>query len=165
MTNTLVPPPTPGPGKISVAKVWSDSNNAAKARPDKVTIHLLANDVDTGKSVELSAANRWKASFDGLAAKTDEGTKIVYRVTEDAVENYTSKVTVSGSDSFTVTNTYKAPTTTTTTKGKTTSSASSTSTPRTGDPLTVLPFGVLACLSAVFAAIAFAKRRKNGAQD
>ena len=73
---------------------------------DKAVVRLLAGGTDSGKSVELSDANGWKASFEGLAKYDASGAEIAYTVKEDAVDGYSSAITGDAHDGFTVTNTY-----------------------------------------------------------
>ena len=73
---------------------------------DKATVRLLAGGADSGKSVELSDANGWKATFEGLPKYDASGAEIAYTVAEDAVEGYSSAITGDAQGGFTVTNTY-----------------------------------------------------------
>jgi LPXTG-motif cell wall-anchored protein len=86
-----------------VEKVWKDGDNQDGIRPKEVTIHLLADGNDTGKSVTLNADNNWKASFDDLAVY-NSGNEIAYTVTEDEVNGYTPEVSGTAKDGYTVTN-------------------------------------------------------------
>ena len=71
-----------------------------------VTVHLYADDVDTGKTVTLNAANNWEDTFTNLRKyKPGTTTEIKYTVKEDAVANYDSAVTGDVTNGFTVTNT------------------------------------------------------------
>ena len=102
ITNTY----TPGKIKIPVEKIWNDNNNQDGIRPDKVTVKLLADGEDTGKSVELSNENNWKAEFIDLD-RNNNGKEIVYTIEELPVpEGY--NVTISGdkTSGFTITNSY-----------------------------------------------------------
>ena len=90
--------------KVSVKKVWK--NATASTQPDSVTIHLIADGTDTGKTLTLSEKNGWTGSFDDLDVKAD-GKVIEYTVTEDKVSGYSTSIE-KGTDadySFTVTNT------------------------------------------------------------
>ena len=90
------------PIKISVkaTKQWVGPIGSA------VTVHLYADDVDTGKTVTLNAANNWEDSFANLRKyKPGTTTEIKYTVKEDAVANYDSAVTGDVTNGFTVTNT------------------------------------------------------------
>ncbi len=71
---------------IPVEKIWDDKGNAARIRPDKVTIHLYADDeiVDT---VEISAENDWKHTFKDLP-KYNKGKLIQYTVDEVELDEY-----------------------------------------------------------------------------
>ena len=73
---------------------------------DKATVRLLAGGADSGRSLELSDANGWKASFEGLAKYDASGSEIEYTVKEDAVAGYDSAITGDAQSGFTVTNTY-----------------------------------------------------------
>ena len=73
----------------------------------KATVRLLADGKDTGKSLELSEANCWKGSFDGLAKYSKSGSEVSYTVAEDAVDGYSSEITGDAGRGFTVTNTVK----------------------------------------------------------
>ena len=75
---------------------------------EKATVRLLAGGADSGKSVELTEANGWKASFEGLAKYDASGSEIEYTVAEDAVEGYDSAITGDAHVGFTVTNTSTA---------------------------------------------------------
>ncbi|MCI1655910.1 MAG: Cna B-type domain-containing protein, partial [Lachnospiraceae bacterium] len=90
---------------VSVEKVWKDGDNQDGIRPKEVTIHLLADGNDTGKSVTLNAENNWKASFDDLAVY-NSGKEIAYTVSEDGVKNYDAEITGTAKDGYTVTNTH-----------------------------------------------------------
>ncbi len=101
ITNTHTPSKT----SLTVTKVWEDANNQDGIRPAEVTVKLLANGKDTGKTLILKAAENWTGSFTDL----DEyaaGVKIVYTVEEAAVDGYTAAITGSAEDGFTVTNTH-----------------------------------------------------------
>ena len=84
---------------VPVKKEWI----GPKAGP--VTVHLLADGADTGKTLTLDEAGSWKGSFDGLKKYNDDGTEIVYTVKEDEVSGYTSEVTGDATTGFTITNT------------------------------------------------------------
>ena len=101
ITNTHIAETT----NIPVRKVWNDSNDAEHARPKSVKVYLLADGVRTGPSLELSADNGWKGSFNKLAVNK-AGAAIDYGVEEEAVEDYTSAISGSTADGFTVTNAY-----------------------------------------------------------
>ena len=71
-----------------------------------VTVHLYADDVDTGKTVTLNAANNWEDTFTNLRKyKPGTTTEIKYTVKEDAVANYDGVVSGDMATGFTITNT------------------------------------------------------------
>ena len=90
---------------VPVEKKWDDGDNQDGKRPSSVTVHLLADGVDTGKTVTLNQANSWKDGFADLPKYKDDGTEIVYTVKEDAVEGYTS-TTADVAGTKTITNKY-----------------------------------------------------------
>ena len=84
---------------ISVTKAWVGPEGG------DVTVHLLADTVDTGKTLTLTAAGSWTGSFDGLRQYATDGHEIVYTVEEDPVANYDAAVTGDAAGGFTITNT------------------------------------------------------------
>ncbi len=101
---------TPGKTSVAVTKAWNDDNNQDGKRPTSVTVRLLADGEDTGKSVELSEANNWSDTFKDLDEKK-AGKAIVYTVEEAEVAGYTVAITGDAKTGFTVTNTHKTETT------------------------------------------------------
>ena len=82
-----------------------------------VTVHLYADDVDTGKTVTLNAANNWEDSFANLRKyKPGTTTEIKYTVKEDAIANYNGVVSGDMATGFTITNTNTEKTTVKVTK-------------------------------------------------
>ena len=76
---------------ISGTKTWNDNDDQDGNRPDSITLHLLKN----GKEIDsktVTAADDWKYSFTDLD-KYAAGKEVVYTVTEDQVNDYTSDVT------------------------------------------------------------------------
>ena len=96
---------TPAKTQVSVKKVWKDENNQDGKRPTSVTVKLLADGQDTGKTLELNAANGWTGSFTNLDADKG-GTPIQYTVVEVTVAGYTSEITGDAASGFTITNSY-----------------------------------------------------------
>ena len=96
---------TPAKTQVSVKKAWDDKDNQDGKRPSSVTVKLLADGQDTGKTLELNAANGWAGSFTDLDADKG-GTPIQYTVVEVTVPGYTSKVTGDAASGFTITNSY-----------------------------------------------------------
>ena len=96
---------TPAKTQVPVKKVWKDENNQDGKRPTSVTVKLLADGQDTGKTLELTEANGWAGSFKDLDADKG-GTPIKYTVVEVTVAGYTSEITGDAASGFTITNSY-----------------------------------------------------------
>ena len=105
---TPTPTPTPGPKidtrQVRVVKAWKDGDNAGGTRPASVTVHLLADGVDTGLTVQLSAANNWNYVWYDLPVYTSYGNIISYSVAEDPVPGYTAEYSGSMNGGYTITN-------------------------------------------------------------
>ena len=96
---------TPATISVNVNKVWVDANNQDGLRPASVTIKLLADGADTGKTVVLNAYNNWMGSFSNLA-EYQAGKAISYSVREVPIgKGYTAKITGSQENGFLITNT------------------------------------------------------------
>ena len=96
---------TPAKTEVRVNKIWKDADNQDGKRPSSITVKLLADGQDTGKTLELNAANGWAGSFTDL--DTDKGgASIKYTVVEEPVTGYTSEVTGDATSGFIITNTY-----------------------------------------------------------
>lgn len=92
---------------VSVVKHWVDEDNRDKKRPESVTIQLLADGKETGKSLVLNEENGWSGYFGDLL-KTENGREIEYTVKEvGSTKGYEAAITGNQSQGFTVTNTYK----------------------------------------------------------
>ena len=95
---------------ITVEKVWEDADDQDGYRPDSITVSLLADGEDTGKTVSLSEANDWTNTFEGLYkyAVGKEGVEVVYTIDEsDVPEEYTVAISGTVKDGFTVTNSHE----------------------------------------------------------
>ncbi|SUN56394.1 cell wall surface anchor family protein [Streptococcus equinus] len=80
---------TPATTEISGTKTWKDNNNQDGIRPDKITIHLMANGQEV-HTTEATVANNWSYSFSDLP-KFENGQEINYTVIEDQVPGYTGE--------------------------------------------------------------------------
>jgi len=101
---------------IPVTKDWKDNNDAEGFRPDSVNVYVVKVTVDADDptkevltavtdKVALSEANSWAHTFEDLI-KYEGGKEIVYRVAEDAVENYTTSISGTVANGFIVTNSH-----------------------------------------------------------
>lgn len=89
---------------FSVEKRWVVGENLATNKPDKVKVFVLKNGVkDDNLSVELSAANDWKASFSNLP-KEDANGPIVYTISEEELAGFKAAISGSDENKFTITN-------------------------------------------------------------
>ena len=88
--------------EVKVLKVWDDADDQDGYRPDDVTVNLLADGKETGKTLKLSAANNWSEGWDKLDKKAN-GQDIDYTITEDAVEEYTADIVKAEDGTFTYT--------------------------------------------------------------
>ena len=143
---------------VVVAKAWNDSNNADGIRPSSVTVHLLANGIDTGLSLVLSSANNWSGSFTDLEAYAD-GVKIIYTVLEDGVTGYTTWYEGTADTVITVVNRHTPEYTTdrTTPPGPDVTPTVTPYVPRTGDDTPLgLYIGLAVAALAALGAVAFA---------
>ncbi|BDD43488.1 Cna B-type domain-containing protein [Streptococcus ruminantium] len=101
---------TPGETSVTATKVWEDNNNQDGLRKE-IKLELYADSVATGQVQTLSEENNWKATWTGLAKKANKK-DIVYTVKEvTAIDGYTSKVTQTSTNNFTITNTHTPETT------------------------------------------------------
>ena len=101
ITNTHIPETTAVEGK----KTWIDDEDRDGLRPESITINLVA-DGEIIETVEVTEKDGWAWSFEQLPVYRDHGTKIVYEITEEAVDGYTTVI-----EGFNVTNTHEIATT------------------------------------------------------
>lgn len=69
-------------------KTWNDDENRDGIRPDSVTVRLYANNKEIAHK-SVNAQSGWKYEFTDLD-EFKAGQKIIYTVSEDAVEGYTT---------------------------------------------------------------------------
>lgn len=85
---------------IPVTKTWVGKST------DSVTVKLLADNNDTGKTLTLNEAEQWKGSFtDLLKYDGTDGHKIAYTIEEVKVDGYNSVISGNAENGFTITNT------------------------------------------------------------
>ncbi|MBO5521801.1 MAG: Cna B-type domain-containing protein, partial [Eubacterium sp.] len=108
VTNTY----TPGKTQVNVVKVWNDKEDQDGIRPTSVTVSLLADGEETGKTLVLSEGTKWSGTFTDLDVMKD-GKAIAYTVNEkqtdvitgtDGPGTYEIKITGDAAKGFTVTN-------------------------------------------------------------
>ncbi len=111
---------------ISGSKIWEDADDQDGIRPESITLHLYADDEEiytqdvmpislnwiSALSTSyvsgqlLSSEDAWSWSFEDLP-KYRDGEEIVYTVTEDAIDGYTSVIEGDAADGFVITNTHE----------------------------------------------------------
>lgn len=134
---------TPKQTSITVSKVWKDGDNLDKIRPDSVTIKLLANGQDTGKTLTLTADGQWKGSFTKMDMY-ENGQAIVYTIEEVKVDGYASSISGDAASGFVVINVHNV-------------------TPKMGDNSNILLYSVLLGVSVVAMTGLLIIRRKRKA--
>ena len=97
--------------EVSVEKKWNDNDDEKQNRPETITVNLIA--IYGGQeykvdSVVLNKDNKWEHSFKDLPTIND-GKPINYTVKEEVVTGYSSKITGSEADGYTITNSYYPP--------------------------------------------------------
>ena len=90
---------------IDVSKVWQDNDNQDGIRPEEITVVLLANGADTGKTLTLNEGNDWTGRFTDLD-EYDAGQKILYTVEEISVDGYETEISGDAENGFVITNTH-----------------------------------------------------------
>ncbi|MCF0110717.1 MAG: Cna B-type domain-containing protein, partial [Erysipelotrichaceae bacterium] len=101
---------TPETVDVEGFKTWVDNENQYQRRPEKITIRLTAavnekkislpKGTASSKTVKENGEGQWTWSWVGLP-KYQNGTEIVYTISEDAVKDYTTEV-----NGYDVINTY-----------------------------------------------------------
>ncbi len=101
---------------LKVVKVWDyPFGDSTIYEKEQVTIRLLANGIDSGRTETVNLKNNWTAVFSGLPYLDEEGNAIIYTVVEswetsDWIPSY-GVISVVGGDvptyTTTVTNTYR----------------------------------------------------------
>ena len=99
---------------LKVTKRWDYDGDMSFYEKEQVTIRLLANGVDTGRTETVSLKSNWTAVFNGLPYFDEQGKPIVYTVVEswdnsDWLPTYGSIKVIDGeipTYETTVTNTY-----------------------------------------------------------
>ena len=88
---------TPETVTVKGTKEWDDNNDSYGVRPYVITLNLLANGVKVD-TLNISTTGDTQEFDFGTLAKYENGEKILYTVTEEAVDKYTTKITRTESD-------------------------------------------------------------------
>ncbi len=97
---------TPDQTSLTVLKVWDDSSDQDGIRPDEITVELLADGEETGKTLTLDESNSWRGSFTELDKYEDGGEEIEYTVNELEINDYTTVITGDAATGYVITNTH-----------------------------------------------------------
>ena len=90
VSNKKLSTPVPEETSVEVSKTWVDAGHESE-RPEKITVNLLADGVKI-QSHEVKASDGWTYKFTELNKYKEDGSEIVYTVTEEKVTNYTTEV-------------------------------------------------------------------------
>ncbi len=102
---------TPEVTEVAVTKVWDDNDDQDGKRPASVTVKLLADGEDTGKTLVLDEAGEWTGTFEGLD-KFAAGQEIKYTVEEESVpSDYARNISGTAAEGYTITNSHEPGTT------------------------------------------------------
>jgi len=93
---TIINSHTPETIEFDVSKEWNDNDNQDDVRPNNVTVNLL-NGSEVVTEAVLDEENSWQHTFTDLP-KYDDGEEIQYRVTEDAVAEYSTSIETVGTE-------------------------------------------------------------------
>ena len=106
ITNRHTPELVNETGRIEVSKDWKDENDQDGYRPEEIYVNLLTDGkVKTTVEVKADEQGNWSYVFENLP-KFENGKEIVYTVTENDVEKYTTEITGSVAEGFVITNTH-----------------------------------------------------------
>jgi len=75
-----------GDREIHVRKIWAEGSEDI---PETITVNLLANGEETGRSMELNAQDDWEGTFYELPIEDADGNEIEYTVQEIVPEGFT----------------------------------------------------------------------------
>ena len=106
ITNKYVPKETIN---IMVKKIWDDSNDKDKLRPESIFVKLFKNDILVD-NLELSDKNNWEFLYKDLEKTDNKGNDFVYSIKENNVTGYDvdiSETETSLYKLFTITNKHK----------------------------------------------------------
>lgn len=90
---------TPNDKSVYVVKKWEDKNNAAKKRPNEITVELKHNGIIIDTAI-LNEDNGWAYTFTKLPEQGE------YQVAEKSVKDYSVKYSGDSENGFIITNTY-----------------------------------------------------------
>lgn len=83
---------------LEVQKIWADDDDRDGFRPESVVVHLLEDNVDTGRSITITPDinGDWYGVFEHVPYTREDGTKAVYSFLEDVGDGYVPFLSMSG---------------------------------------------------------------------
>lgn len=82
---------TPEVLTIAGDKTWDDANNQDGIRPESITVNLFADGNKIGGTT-VTEEDGWEYEFTDLPKFRDGGVEIIYTITENSVNDYTTKI-------------------------------------------------------------------------
>lgn len=95
--------------EISVTKIWNDTDNIKKIRPEFLIIHLYADGSEIASARLSGRTDTWEYTFSNLPYANDDGTIIEYTIAEDDVPGYTQQLLQRTEDEYVIVNWTPAP--------------------------------------------------------
>lgn len=125
-------------------------------------VRLYANGVEQD-SVLLNAANNWRHEFTNLPCyKNDDGSEILYTISEDKVEGYQTAISGDAEKGFEITNTKDTPNTPNEPKTPPEQPKKPVPSVKTGDQADFLLFGAMILIAAAgMAGLTYRKKRNR----
>ncbi|MGF2051130.1 Cna B-type domain-containing protein [Enterococcus casseliflavus] len=89
--------------EVSGTKTWNDYDNKFNTRPESITVNLMQNgEKYAEKNVKADKKGNWTYRFDKLPKYDAEGKAYTYKIQEEKVSGYTTKV-----NGYDIVNTYR----------------------------------------------------------
>ena len=141
---------------VLVKKTWVGPEGSS------VRVRLYANGVEQD-SVLLNAANNWRHEFTNLPCyKSDNGSEILYTISEDKVEGYQTAISGDAEKGFEITNTKDTPNTPNEPKTPPEQPKKPIPSVKTGDQADFLLFGAMILIAAAgMAGLTYGKKRNR----
>lgn len=95
--------------EITVTKIWDDTDNVKKIRPESLLIHLYADGEELATARLSGETDTWSYTFTELPYANEDGTIIEYTISEEDVEGYTQQSLQQTDDGYVIVNWTPAP--------------------------------------------------------
>ena len=100
---TLTNSYTPKTIDIVITKIWDDSNNKYKLRPESIEVTLYADEESIQTITIVNGENGWTYTVEGLPMYLN-GEEIKYTISEDIPDQYVAIIDGNQTDGFTIQN-------------------------------------------------------------